>query len=166
MRTRCPVVNQTSESDEAYVAPATATERKIADIWQDILDAGQISLHGNFFELGGHSLLLVQMHERLHEEFDKTVTLVELFKYPTVASLAQFLDGGSEVAASAAAQGRQQAMRRLKRQSLTEQETDIAVIGMSQPAGGRKRYLFGRRRVGQGAATGGAPLSGRHDRLA
>ena len=111
-RDMLPVADRAGASGEAYVAPATETERKIADIWQDILEVGQVSLHGNFFQLGGHSLLLVQMHERLREEFDSPVTLVELFKYPTVSSLAQFLDCGNEVNATAARLGRVQAERR------------------------------------------------------
>jgi len=130
-RDMLPVAERAGGGREAYVAPATETERKIAGIWQEILDVGQVSLHGNFFELGGHSLLLVQMHGRLRDEFDSPVTLVDLFKYPTVSSLAQFLDSGKEVNATAATLGRVQAERRRSRRSLAEDETDIAVIGMS-----------------------------------
>lgn len=128
-RDMLPVADRANS--EAYVAPATETERKIAGIWEDILDIGQVSLHGNFFELGGHSLLLVQMHERLRDIFDSPITLVELFKYPTVSSLAQFLDGGKEMNATAATLGRVQAERRRSRRSMAADETDIAVIGMS-----------------------------------
>ncbi len=126
-----PVAGRAGAGREAYVAPATATERKIAGIWQEILEIGQVGLHGNFFELGGHSLLLVQMHERLRDEFESPVTLVDLFKYPTVSSLAQFLDSGHELNATAATLGRIQAERRRSRRSSAEDETDIAVIGMS-----------------------------------
>ena len=126
-----PVADRAGAGREAYVAPATETERKIAVIWQEMLNVGQVSLHGNFFELGGHSLLLVQMHERLRDEFNSPITLVDLFKYPTVSSLAQFLDSGKEVNATAATQGRVQAERRRSRRSAAEDETDIAVIGMS-----------------------------------
>lgn len=130
-RDRLPVLDR-SGADDAYVAPGTATEQTIAGIWQDVLEVGQVSLHGNFFQLGGHSLLLVQMHERLREEFASPITLVELFKYPTVASLAQFIDGGQDAASTAAAQGREQAERRRARRSHVEAaDTDIAVIGMS-----------------------------------
>ena len=130
-RALLPVADRAGAGREAYVAPATETERKIAGIWQEILDVGRVSLHGNFFELGGHSLLLVQMHERLRDEFDGPVTLVDLFKYPTVSSLAQFLDSGKEVNATAATLGRAQAERRRSRRSSAADETDIAVIGMS-----------------------------------
>ncbi|HWI20961.1 MAG TPA: beta-ketoacyl synthase N-terminal-like domain-containing protein, partial [Vicinamibacterales bacterium] len=131
-RERLPVVNRSGAGSDAYVAPGTPTEQAIAAIWQDVLEVGQVSLHGNFFQLGGHSLLLVQMHERLREEFDSPITLVELFKYPTVSSLAQFIDGGHDAASTAAAQGREQANRRRARRSHVEAaDTDVAVIGMS-----------------------------------
>jgi acyl transferase domain-containing protein/acyl-CoA synthetase (AMP-forming)/AMP-acid ligase II/acyl carrier protein/precorrin-6B methylase 2 len=131
-RDRLPVVDRSGAGGDAYVAPGTATEQTIASIWQDVLEVGQVSLHGNFFQLGGHSLLLVQMHERLREEFDSPITLVELFKYPTVSSLAQFIDGGHHAASTAAAQGREQADRRRARRSHADAaDTDIAVIGMS-----------------------------------
>jgi acyl carrier protein len=67
-------------------------ERRIAEIWQDVLGVDQIGMRDNFFELGGHSLLLVQMHGRLNEILRQQVSIVDLFKYPTVASLATHLD--------------------------------------------------------------------------
>jgi acyl transferase domain-containing protein/acyl-CoA synthetase (AMP-forming)/AMP-acid ligase II len=131
-RGRLPVEDRSGAAGDAYVAPGTPTEQTIAAIWQDILEVGQVSLHGNFFQLGGHSLLLVQMHERLRDAFDAPITLVELFKYPTVSTLAQFLDGGGEASSTAASQGREQAERRRARRSHVEAaDTDVAVIGMS-----------------------------------
>nr|AEH26538.1 polyketide synthase [uncultured Acidobacteria bacterium C5] len=130
-RDRLPVADRAAAGSDVYIAPGTATEQKIAAIWQDILEVGQVSLLGNFFQLGGHSLLLVQMHERLREEFATPISLVELFKYPTVSSLAQFLDGGQEASSTAAAQGRVQAERRRSRRSQAAADTDIAVIGMA-----------------------------------
>ncbi|HEX5601554.1 MAG TPA: AMP-binding protein, partial [Pyrinomonadaceae bacterium] len=75
----------------SYLAPATGLERRIAEIWQDVLGVERIGLHDNFFELGGHSLLLVQMHARLNETLRQDVSIIELFKYPTIATLAAFL---------------------------------------------------------------------------
>jgi amino acid adenylation domain-containing protein len=75
----------------SYLAPATELERRIAEIWQEVLGVGRIGMRDNFFELGGHSLLLVQMHARLNATLRQEVSIVELFKYPTIASLAAFL---------------------------------------------------------------------------
>ncbi|MBW4431909.1 MAG: amino acid adenylation domain-containing protein [Pelatocladus maniniholoensis HA4357-MV3] len=74
-----------------YQAPQTETEQAIADIWQKLLNLEDIGIHDNFFELGGHSLLLVQVHSQLCEMFKKDLSLIELFRYPTISSLAEFI---------------------------------------------------------------------------
>ena len=75
----------------SYLAPATELERRLAEIWQDVLAVDQIGMHDNFFELGGHSLLLVQMHGRLNQTFEQQLSIIELFRYPTIAALAAHL---------------------------------------------------------------------------
>ena len=40
-----------------YLAPRNATEKTIADVWQEMLGIEQVGIHDDFFELGGHSLL-------------------------------------------------------------------------------------------------------------
>ncbi|MEA2174632.1 MAG: hypothetical protein QOD00_2224, partial [Blastocatellia bacterium] len=73
----------------AYLAPTTELERRIAEIWQDVLRVEKIGVRDNFFELGGHSLLLVQVHGRIMQTLKRELSIVELFKYPTVVSLAE-----------------------------------------------------------------------------
>ncbi|HEX2269993.1 MAG TPA: phosphopantetheine-binding protein, partial [Pyrinomonadaceae bacterium] len=46
-------------------------------------------INDNFFDLGGHSLLMVQVNSKLRAAFDCDISLVEMFKYSTVASLAE-----------------------------------------------------------------------------
>ncbi len=79
-----------------HTPPRTDLERRIASVWQELLGVEQIGLEDNFFELGGHSLLTLQLHRRLLELTGATFPLVELFHYPTVASLAAFLDRTQE----------------------------------------------------------------------
>ncbi|HLF24977.1 MAG TPA: amino acid adenylation domain-containing protein [Anaerolineae bacterium] len=75
----------------AYVAPQSEVERTIAGVWQTILQLDKVGVHDNFFELGGHSLLLVKAHTQLRAAFNRPLSLVDLFKYPTIHSLAQYL---------------------------------------------------------------------------
>ena len=70
-----------------YVAPASETEIQLAEIWQSLLGQEQISIHDNFFELGGHSLLAMRMLSRLRNEFSSEISLRDLFKNATIASL-------------------------------------------------------------------------------
>src|SRR5262249_17223720 len=83
--------NSRPELDEAYVAPQTAMERTISAIWQAVLGIDKVGLHDNFFDLGGHSLLMVRMQSRLNAVLHTHVAIIDLFRYPTVSSLARHL---------------------------------------------------------------------------
>ncbi|MDF0552704.1 amino acid adenylation domain-containing protein [Kamptonema sp. UHCC 0994] len=76
----------------AYVAPQTEIERAIATIWQEMLHLDRVGIHDNFFDLGGHSLLIVQLYSKLQGVFNQTISITEIFKYPTINSLAKYLN--------------------------------------------------------------------------
>ncbi|VEP15782.1 conserved hypothetical protein [Hyella patelloides LEGE 07179] len=69
--------------------PQTEVERKIANIWQEVLNIPQVSIQDNFFELGGHSLLATQVISRIREAFTIELPLSRLFASPTVEGLSQ-----------------------------------------------------------------------------
>jgi amino acid adenylation domain-containing protein len=77
----------------AYVAPRTRIEGTIAAIWQEVLRVEKVGVDDNFFDLGGHSLLMVQVHSKLREAFSKDISLIEMFRNPTVGSLARYFAG-------------------------------------------------------------------------
>jgi surfactin family lipopeptide synthetase A len=83
--------NLGAEAGLPYSAPQTEVERSIAGVWQEILALKRVGLNDNFFDLGGHSLLLVQVHDRLERLLKVKISLVDLFRYPTIESLAEFL---------------------------------------------------------------------------
>ncbi|MDM9583640.1 amino acid adenylation domain-containing protein [Nostoc sp. GT001] len=78
------------ELEAAYVMPQTEIEQTIATIWQKSLNIEKIGIHDNFFELGGHSLLLVKVHSQLREIFPTDLSMLDMFRYPTINSLAEF----------------------------------------------------------------------------
>jgi len=91
-------------TDESYIAPRNKTENVIAETWQDLLDVSNIGINDSFFDLGGHSLLVVKMLRRLKKSFTEDLTIVDLFQYPSIASLAEFLgkkNGGKPAFANA-----------------------------------------------------------------
>lgn len=94
---RLSFVEESSErSPINYVAPQTEVELRISEVWQSILQVEKVGLHDNFFDLGGHSLLLLAAYSRLRSSLSRDLAVVELFRYPTVASLAGFLTAQSE----------------------------------------------------------------------
>jgi len=78
------------EAEEVYVAPRTEVERRIAEIWREALGVEKVGLNDNFFDLGGHSLLMVQVHNKLREEFKSAISMIDLFRNPTVQSLTKY----------------------------------------------------------------------------
>lgn len=75
-----------------YEMPQTEAEVLIAAIWQEILQLEKLGIHDNFFDLGGHSLLMVQVHRKLQKTFSQELSMVEMFKHPTIHSLAKRLN--------------------------------------------------------------------------
>ncbi|WP_406728661.1 SDR family NAD(P)-dependent oxidoreductase [Streptomyces sp. GD-15H] len=71
-----------------YVAPNGETERRVAEIWQDLLGVEGVGVHDNFFELGGSSLLGLQVVHRLRQELMVAVPLTIVYEGPTVRTLA------------------------------------------------------------------------------
>ena len=76
----------------AYVAPQTATERTLADIWGAQLGVDNVGIHDRFFDLGGHSLLAVQLANEIHDRLQVDLPVLKLFQAPTVAALAIVVD--------------------------------------------------------------------------
>src|SRR5262249_27923257 len=71
-----------------YVAPRTAIEEILVDIWSEVLGGAKVGVNDNFFELGGHSLLATRLLSRVRASFALEVPLRKLFEGPTVAALA------------------------------------------------------------------------------
>jgi len=73
------------------VMPENQLEKLIAEIWQDLLQIKKVGLYDNFFEVGGYSLLMVQVHTKLQKVLGQELSLVEMFNYPTVQALAEYI---------------------------------------------------------------------------
>ena len=73
------------------VPPTDEIEMELVEVMQELLETSPIGITNNFFDLGGHSLLAIQLLARLSNEFNQTLTLVELFADPTVEGLARVI---------------------------------------------------------------------------
>jgi amino acid adenylation domain-containing protein/FkbM family methyltransferase len=89
------------DAREAHAPPRTEAEREVAAIWREVLRVERVGVHDNFFDIGGHSLLMIQAHAKLRRAFGPDVSVVDMFKYPTVNSLARYLERRAPSDASA-----------------------------------------------------------------
>ncbi|MEH1855162.1 MAG: amino acid adenylation domain-containing protein [Nostoc sp.] len=92
-RKKLPIPDTARPDLEAvYQPPQTEVEKSIANIWQEILNVEKVGIDDNFFELGGHSLLLIQVHSKLREIFKSDLSVLDLFRYPTISSLVDYFN--------------------------------------------------------------------------
>ena len=80
------------ELDNMFVAPRTAVEELLADIWSQVLGVERLGVNDNFFDLGGHSLLATQIVSRTRQTFHVEMPLRVLFESPTIAGLARNIE--------------------------------------------------------------------------
>jgi amino acid adenylation domain-containing protein len=88
---RGPLPGGTGRAGQAFVAPRTPLEERLAAIWREVLRAEAVGVHDDFFALGGHSLLAFQVISRVKDQLGFAVPLADLFQNPTVAGLAEAL---------------------------------------------------------------------------
>jgi amino acid adenylation domain-containing protein/FkbM family methyltransferase len=90
-----------------YVSPGNETERTISQAWREVLAVERVSVNDSFFSIGGNSILLAQVCGKLRKSLDRDLSIIDLFRYPTVSSLALHINGrGAAIEASVAAHDR------------------------------------------------------------
>ena len=74
-----------------YVAPRSAFESKVADIWKEVLEIERVGIHDNFFDLGGHSLKAIQLISRLQKRLHVKTDIAKILANPTIFELTRLL---------------------------------------------------------------------------
>ncbi|HZI10750.1 MAG TPA: SDR family NAD(P)-dependent oxidoreductase [Myxococcus sp.] len=69
-------------------SPRDDVERKLAELWQQLLGTPRVGLKDNFFDLGGHSLIAVRLFARIKKTLGADLTLATLFEAPTLEQCA------------------------------------------------------------------------------
>lgn len=74
-----------------YVAPASETEKELAEIWQRFFGFERIGIRDDFFELGGDSLKVIMLVSMIQKDLNVRVPIPEFFDRPTIEKLSQFI---------------------------------------------------------------------------
>jgi acyl carrier protein len=119
----------------AYVMPRNELEQTLAAIWQELLVVDQVGIDDNFFDLGGHSLLMAKAHSQLQAALGREISIVELFRHPTISALAEYLSK-----APAARSLQENADRAEKQRSgLQRQQQRMQAVAQRRAAGRQRR---------------------------
>jgi amino acid adenylation domain-containing protein/non-ribosomal peptide synthase protein (TIGR01720 family) len=102
-RRKLSLLPVTGVSEKAFVAPNTPNEKRLAEIWIELLDLEKVGIHDNFFEVGGDSIVSIQVISRAKQQ-GLSLTPKQIFQYQTIAELAQ-VAGAVGVVTTLAEQG-------------------------------------------------------------
>ncbi|MFL5653259.1 MAG: amino acid adenylation domain-containing protein, partial [Ktedonobacteraceae bacterium] len=81
-----------TERAENEVAPRGPIEEMIAEAWCKALGREHVGVYDNFFDVGGHSLLMARVHSELLATLNKDISMIDLFTYPSISSLARYIN--------------------------------------------------------------------------
>ncbi|OQX08969.1 MAG: hypothetical protein BWK80_47510, partial [Desulfobacteraceae bacterium IS3] len=74
-----------------YEAPANETEKKLAELWGEVLGLEKVGVNNPFFEIGGNSLSAIRIISRIYKAFEREISIQDFFAHSTVRKLAAFI---------------------------------------------------------------------------
>ncbi|MFZ6012642.1 MAG: amino acid adenylation domain-containing protein, partial [Bacteroidota bacterium] len=84
--------NESAPEKRGLTLPETETEKRLVDIWKDVLMRDKIGIDDSFFDAGGHSLLAAKLIARIHTGLKVKISLKNIFDMLTIRKLAAFID--------------------------------------------------------------------------
>lgn len=89
-------VFETSDLILSEAADYTEKQHLVSKLWERLLglDPGVVDAESNFFDLGGHSLMAVRCTQHIERIMGFPLSVKQLYTYPTVKQLTQFLHTG------------------------------------------------------------------------
>jgi amino acid adenylation domain-containing protein len=91
-RSALPAPNGNTLPEQAYLAPRTPVEQRLAELIAPLLRVERVGVNDNFFLLGGHSLLGTQLLTRVSEAFGVELSLLTIFDHPTLAGMSDEIE--------------------------------------------------------------------------
>lgn len=76
---------------EAYEAPVGEVEKKLEEMWIEILGMKQIDRNVSFFKLGGNSMKVIQLISRIYREYETIFKYIDIFENHSIQSLAKLI---------------------------------------------------------------------------
>ncbi|WP_432402979.1 SDR family NAD(P)-dependent oxidoreductase [Wukongibacter sp. M2B1] len=69
---------------KGFILPRNETEKRLYDIWKNVIGSGNFSIYDKFFEVGGNSIRSIQLLTQINKCFNVKIGIVDLFKYSSI----------------------------------------------------------------------------------
>jgi len=86
---------------QKYVPPENHLQKKLANLWSEVLGIDHVGIKDNFFDLGGHSLQALRLISLIRKTIKVDLPLISMFKAQTISDLASQIKEIREGTASA-----------------------------------------------------------------
>jgi iturin family lipopeptide synthetase C len=92
-------------NEEQYEAPGTESEKKLVEVWEEVLGVTGVGINDNFFGIGGDSIKSIQVAARLMK-YNMKVDISDLFLYQTIGQLSQYVKKSEQVVDQGVVEGK------------------------------------------------------------
>jgi len=75
-----------------YVKPENEIEKKLFNIWQELIGTDNFGIDDNFFSIGGNSIKSAIMQAKIQKEFNMDISLRDIFANPTIIDLSKIIE--------------------------------------------------------------------------
>ena len=91
-----------SKQTTEFVAPSNELERRLIELVQTLFDVERVSLTDDFYDLGVNSLDMVQLYNAIKAEFQREITITDIFNHTTAKELSELINHApAEISAQA-----------------------------------------------------------------
>ncbi len=81
-----------AETRVDYIAPRNASERAVAEIWEQVFQIDRIGIHEDFYDVGGHSLIAMSLVRAVRDRLGVEIALIDVLESPTIAKLTVWIE--------------------------------------------------------------------------
>jgi len=78
-----------------YLAPSNDEEKRLVEIWQNILGHSKIGIASDFFLLGGDSIKAIRLVGEINDQLSVNIEVKDIFNHPNVEQLLQYIKSSS-----------------------------------------------------------------------
>ncbi len=74
-------------NDTQYVPPANDSQRRLVEIWRQVLQVPEVGMNQDFFGLGGHSMNALELVNAIERSYGVKLGFQDVYRNPTAADL-------------------------------------------------------------------------------